>query len=234
MKKTLTLLISFSILFSLIISGAAETKGFKKFQLIPIDDAASDKDFLIYIEKFKKDVKDKNFESLKKSIAPDVLYEIESVNGLKGFIKTWKLDKNPKKSDFWFEIDRILSMGSAYFNDEKTSHVYPYLFVTFPSDYDSYEYIAVTGKKVNVRKAPDAKSPVIETVDYEIVKPMHVEPEPKNDKIDGINGTWIMVKTGSGKEGYIFNQFLHSPLGYRAIFEKRDGRWMMTIFLAGD
>lgn len=234
MKNKFTILLTLVLFFSLSISGSTETKGFKKFQLMPKDDAAADKEFSLFIAKFKKDVKDKKFESLKKSIASDVLYEIESVDGLKGFVKTWKLDKNPKKSDFWFEMDRILSMGSAYYNEEKTAYAYPYLFVTFPADYDSYEYIAVTGKKVNVRKTPDAKAPVVETIDYEIVKPMHIEPEPKNDIIGGIKGTWIMVKTGSGKEGYIFNQFLHSPLGYRAIFEKRDGRWMMTIFLAGD
>jgi len=234
MKKIIVSIMTLSLLLAFNVSGSTETKGFKKFQLMPKDDAAADKEFSLFIQKFKKDVKDKKFESLKKSIAPDVLYEIESVDGLKGFIKTWKLDKNPKKSDFWFEMDRILSMGSAYYNDEKTAHAYPYLFVTFPTDYDSYEYMAVTGKKVNVRKTPDAKAPVVETIDYEIVKPMHVEPEPKNDIIGGIKGTWIMVKTGSGKEGYIFNQFLHSPLGYRAIFEKRDGRWMLTIFLAGD
>lgn len=233
MKKLTILFIMLSVLL-LSITGETRSVIFRKFQIMPADDSASDKDFSQFITKFKKDVKDKNIESLKKSIAPDISYTFGDADGIKGFLKTWKLDRNPKNSEFWGEMDKILSMGSAYYNEEKTSHAYPYLFVTFPPDYDSFEYAAVTGKKVNVRKTPSSKSPVVETLDYEIVKPINVESDPKKEKIDGYTGIWVNVMTASGNTGYIFSRYLHSPIGYRAIFEKQANGWMLTAFISGD
>lgn len=234
MKKLTILFIILSITLSLSITGETKSVTFKKFQLTPSDDSASDKDFSQFITKFKKDVKNKNIESLKKSISPDISYTFGDEDGIKGFLKTWKLDGNPKNSEFWGEMDKILSMGSAYYNEEKTSHAYPYLFVTFPPDYDSFEYAAVTGKKVNVRKTPSSKSPVVETVDYEIVKQINVEPDPKKEKIGGYTGIWVNVMTAGGNTGYIFSRYLHSPIGYRAIFEKQEKGWMLTAFISGD
>jgi hypothetical protein len=234
MKYITILLIMFSAAFTFNVTGEAETIDFQKFQLMPSDDSASDKDFSQFISKFKKDVKNKNIEALKKSIAPDISYTFGDEDGIKGFLKIWKLDKNPKNSEFWGEMDKILSMGSAYYNEEKTSHAYPYLFVTFPPDYDSYEYAAVTGRKVNVRKVPSSKSPVVKTLDYEIVKPINVESDPKKEKIDGYTGIWVNVMTAGGNTGYIFSRYLHSPIGYRAIFEKQAKGWMLTAFISGD
>jgi len=234
MNKTIVSIFTLIILFSLIITGAAGIAGYKKFQLMPKDDSASNKEFMQFISKFKKDVKDKNIESLKKSIAPDVAYTVADAYGIKGFLKIWKLDKNPDSSEFWGEMGKVLSMGSAYYNEEKTSFAYPYLFVTFPSDYDSFEFAAVTAKKVNVRKTASSKSPVIETLYYEIVKPVNTEADPKKEKIDDFTGIWIQVITSAGKEGYIFSRYIHSPIGYRAIFEKKGNIWQMTAFVSGD
>lgn len=233
MKKLNTVFLTLIILFNFSISGTGETGSFKKFQIIPKEDSAADKEFALFISKFKKDIKEKNIKSLKKSIAPDVAFNIEEY-GIEGFLKIWKLDKDAKNSEFWNEMKKILSMGSAYYNEEKTSYAYPYLFVAFPENYDSYEYAAATGKKVNVRKAPSSKSPVVETLDYEIVKTVNAEPYPKKEKIDGFNGIWIQVITSSGKKGYIFSRYIHSPIGHRAIFEKRDNVWLMTAFVSGD
>lgn len=234
MKKIIVSILTFTLFFTLTISGTAETKEFEKFQLIPTDDSTADKEFSTYITKFKKAVKDKNVKSLKELIAEDVAFTFESSDGIKGLLKLWKLDKKSKNSDFWYEMDKILSMGSAFYNEDKTSYAYPYLFVTFPSDYDSYEYSAVTGKIVNVRKSPSSKSPVVETLDYEIVKTTGYEENPEKEKIKGINGTWIKVITASGNEGYIFSHYVHSPIGLRAIFQKRNGKWALTALVSGD
>ncbi len=36
------------------------------------------------------------------------------------------------------------------------------------------------------------------------------------------------------EEGFMASPFIKSPLGYRAGFEKINGRWRMRFFLAGD
>ena len=230
----LAIIISTALTGRIAASPVEQTNGFKKFQVLPKDDSLTDKEFSIFISNFKKDVKNKNIESLKKSIAPDLSWTFGEESGIKSFLKWWKLDKNPGSSGFWNEMDKVLSMGSVFYNEEKTSHAFPYLFVTFPADYDSFQFAAVTGKKVNVRKTASSKSAVVETLDYEVVKTSAAETNSKTEKIDGITGTWIKVTTSTGKEGYIFSQFLHSPVGYRAIFEKRKKGWMLTAFISGD
>lgn len=234
MKKILVPSLAFALFISISVTGMAETAGFKKYQLMPKDDASSDKDFSPFIKKFKKDIQNKNTGALKTSIAADIQWSFGDENGIKSFIKFWKLDKNAKSSEFWNEMDNVLSMGSAFYDEKKTSHAYPYLFVTFPGDYDIYEYAAVTAKKVNVRKAPSSKAPVVETLDFEIVKMINVTPDAKQEKIDGVTGRWLEVMTSGGKTGYIFSRYMHSPIGYRAIFEKRGKAWVLTAFISGD
>ncbi|PKL18556.1 MAG: hypothetical protein CVV49_05620 [Spirochaetae bacterium HGW-Spirochaetae-5] len=230
MKKTLTILLFFSI----IITGMAEVKEFKKFQLLPIDDSAADKEFYIYIQKFKTAVKSRNLTTLRNLIAHDVAFTFESQDGINGLIKLWNLDRNPQNSKFWYEMDKVLSMGSSFYDENKTTQAYPYLFVIFPADYDSHEYSAVTGKKVNVRQTPSSKSPVIETLDYEIVKTAWSAEDTVSEKVNGINGTWVKVQTSTGKTGYVFSHYIHSPIGPRAIFEKRSEGWVLTAFVSGD
>ncbi len=238
MKSKTSIFIIISIFASVIISSVAVTaediRGFKKFQLMPQDDSINDKEFSMFIEKFKKDLKNRNIESLKKSISTDISWGFGDNDGIKGFLKNWKLDKNPKNSLFWDEIEKVLSLGSAFYNEEKTSHAFPYLFVTFPADYDQFEFAALTGKKINIRKEASSKSAVIETLDYEIVKPVP-SPEPrKKETVNGFRGEWVEVTTASGKTGYVFSRYIHSSIGYRAIFEKKGKTWMMTAFISGD
>jgi len=234
MKKTINSILSLFILFSVAVADASETRGFKKFQLLPKDDSQKNKEFSLFMNDFRKAVKTKNIASLKNNIAPDIVYSFGEEDGLKGFLKIWNLDKKNKTSKFWDEMEKVLSMGSAIYDEENNSYAYPYLFVTFPADYDIYEFAAVTGKKVNVRMEPSSKSPVVETLDYEIVKAISSDEEPKVVKVDGMNGKWIKVLTSSGKEGFIFSQFIHSPIGYRAIFQKIGKRWLLTAFISGD
>jgi len=237
MNKIIVILATLFISVSAIIPAPVYTedvKGFKKFQLMPQDDSSKDKEFYLFISEFKKDVKSKNIDSLKKSISPDISWSFGDNEGIKGFLKNWKLDKKPKDSLFWDEIEKVLSLGSAFYNEEKTSHAFPYLFVTFPADYDQFEFAALTGKKINIRKEASSKSAVIEILDYEIVKPV-ASPEPrKKETVSGLRGEWIEVTTASGKTGFVFSRYIHSSIGYRAIFEKKGKTWMLTAFIAGD
>jgi hypothetical protein len=214
----------------------AET--FKKYILMPADDSSKDQDFLKYINGFKKAVRDKNIKLLKDNISADILWSFaDESGGIDGFLRQYKLDaKSYKESHFWGEMDKILSLGGLYYNEEKTSFAFPYLFVNFPGhDYDSYTFAAVTGKNVNVRNSPDKNSAVIETLSYEIVKVIHFPGyDAKKEMIDSKSGVWVSIRTASGKEGYVFSYYLHSPIGSRAIFEKQKGKWLLKAFITGD
>jgi hypothetical protein len=47
-------------------------------------------------------------------------------------------------------------------------------------------------------------------------------------------GAWRRVRLGDGRIGYMGSGDLRSDIDYRAIFERRGGRWLLTVFVAGD
>jgi hypothetical protein len=42
------------------------------------------------------------------------------------------------------------------------------------------------------------------------------------------------VRLPDGRAGFVDSRFVRSPIDYRAAFARIDGRWQMTLFLAGD
>jgi hypothetical protein len=45
---------------------------------------------------------------------------------------------------------------------------------------------------------------------------------------------WLRVKTPDAVEGWVHADDVHSPVGYRAGFSKRSGRWLLEALVAGD
>ena len=45
---------------------------------------------------------------------------------------------------------------------------------------------------------------------------------------------WQRIALPGGGTGYVTAPEFRSPIDYRARFEKRDGRWRMIVFIAGD
>jgi len=241
MKKIflfLTIILLSASLYTTADSAAAYAEeNFKKFILLPVDESSKDKEFQKFINEFKKAVKEKNIKFIKENTSKNVSWSFgDEDGGINGFLKGYGLDNNShKKSYFWDDMEKVLSLGGVYYKDEQPSFSFPYMFSKFPDDYDSYTFAAVTGKKVNVRKSADRNSPVIETLSYEIVKIINApDYDTKEEIIETKRGVWVNIQTSSGNNGYIFSYYIHSPIGYRTIFEKQDGKWILTVFIAGD
>ena len=45
---------------------------------------------------------------------------------------------------------------------------------------------------------------------------------------------WLRARLPDGRRGYVRRDLFRSFGDFRAIFERRDGRWRMTAFVAGD
>ncbi len=97
---------------------------------------------------------------------------------------------------------------------------------------DAFGYHAIFGKDVNLRSKPQADAPVVDTLSYNIVQ---IELENSvRDKNKPDSYTWVKVNTLGGKKGFVQAKYVRSPIDYRAIFEKKNGKWKMTAFIAGD
>lgn len=188
--------------------------------LKPVDNAANDPSFLAFRSQLLKTIERKDAKALLTVVNKNIHASFGMENGIEDFKKMWGLNK-PATSQLWDELSKVLKMGGSFSN--KTTFVAPYVFSEWPESKDAFENWAVIAKDVNIRAKPSMSAAVLKKVSYEIL------PIEFSD-----NEQWVTVKLDQGKKGYIASQYIRSSVDYRAFFEKINGRWQMTVFIAGD
>ena len=124
-------------------------------------------------------------------------------------------------------------LNGGTFDQNGQTFIAPYTFSTFPDDYDSFEYGAITGSGVRFRKEPGLNTETIKNISYNIIK--IIGTSEKTETIQGETHPWMEVELLDGTKGYVWGKFVEVPIDFRAGFERQaDGSWKMTFFLAGD
>lgn len=218
-KLTLTL----CVISALLVSSSWADK------LYPVDEAPKDPSFHAFRKKLMKAVKNRDTTFILSILDENIINSFGGNDGIEGFKEQWKPDS--PDSTLWETLYTVLSMGGSFavFENQKTFCA-PYVFSTWDrvGNFDAFEYYAVTGKNVKLRKEPGITSHVLLLLSYDIVK----QTNDKSAKKDG--HTWLQVETLSGKKGYVSDKFVRSPIDYRACFKKVKNNWRMTNFVAGD
>ncbi len=201
-------------------------------QVTPVDEAKNDASFLAFREKFIAAVKKKDVKFLLATLDRDVKGSFGGDDGIQDFKKLWKLDR-PNTSQLWNELLKVLNNGGTFSKESNAKEFCaPYSFTLFPADLDAFEHQMIFGNNVNLREKPDTKSPVVAQLSYNIVKVDYdksiKKPKSENDY------NWLKIETLGGKKGFVSAEFVRSPIDFRACFEKKNGKWLMTFFLAGD
>jgi Bacterial SH3 domain len=205
----------------------------KERQVMPVDEAKKDASFFAFREKFIAAVKKRDTKFLLETLDRDVKGSFGGDSGIADFKKLWKLDK--PNSKLWNELLTVLTNGGTFSEREglKTKEFCaPYSFTIFPADLDGFEHQMIFGNNVNLRAKPDAKSTVVTQLSYNVVK-VDYENSVKNPK-DENEYSWLKLETLGGKKGFVSPEYVRSPIDYRGCFEKINGKWKMTFFLAGD
>ena len=97
----------------------------------------------------------------------------------------------------------------------------PYMYARMPQNRDVAD--AIPGKpRVNLRSGPSLDAKVVRLLDWDLLTVLDEKPG------------WTHVKLDDGTEGYVSTDYLRTGYSYRAIFQKRGGKWLMTAFVAGD
>jgi hypothetical protein len=210
-----------------------EQKGFARTNIAFVDEASQNKDFLQFRTELLKAIDRKDKEFLLKHIDPKIAISFGGECCVKGFIDRWELKKNSEKSKLWKTLGDTVKMGGKFSNPEKTIFTAPFLYDNFPKGFDEFDYSAITAKDVAVHSKPDSKSGVIDKLSFEVAKQNYKEDMPV-EKINGEEYSWVEVVTYKGEKGYVFGKYVRSPVNYRAFFELKNNKWMMTVFISGD
>lgn len=198
----------------------------------PVDEAAKDPSFMAFREKLIEAAERRDSKYILSIVDPKIRLSFGGDAGIADFKKMWKIDQPDTK--FWEEFLPVIKNGGSFLDDPVSKTVYfyaPYSFRSFPDDLSAFDYDVVFGTKVNLREQPSVDSPVRSTLSYNIVK---VTPEKSVQKKGEEGYEWFWVETLGGQSGFVKSDFIRSPIDYRAGFAKRNGRWKVVTFIAGD
>lgn len=167
-------------------------------------------------------------------------------DGIEEFKQMWKVDD--ANSEIWFYLSKLVSLGGTFSNynvDQKSqsSFVFPYVYnLELPNDsIDIFSVMAATAATINVRSKPEISSKVLGQLNYDIVEvnydhsvPMSTEKKLKNAAYPG-EKEWYYVTTLDKKlSGFVYWEYLWSPVDYRLFLNKINGQWKITCLIAGD
>lgn len=202
-------------------------------KLYPVDEAPKDTSFFLFREDLIDAVHKKDIFFVTQMLDPNIKASFGDPEGIATFVAIWGLETPEKtqESQLWEVLDKVLK-GGGVFRDNKTTFVAPYLFATFPDEYDSFTHGAITGQGVRMREGPGLNTRTLKTLSYDIVKVNDYS--EKMDTIGGEVHPWVAIETLDGTKGHVFGQFVGDAIGFRAGFEKKGNNWKMVFLVAGD
>jgi hypothetical protein len=198
-------------------------------KLPPVDEASKDPSFVAFRDELRKIVRARDTKRLLAVVDPKIRASFGPDNGIEGFRKMWKLDSGD--SALWLELGRVLELGGSWQKaSEGERFVAPYVFANWPESADAFESLAAVCPDTIVRESPDANAKAIARLQWHIVTIAKNDPRRKGDR----NSAWRRVVLPDEREGWVESNCLRGQLDYRAGFEKQNGKWRMTYFVAGD
>ena len=229
LKKTYSILFTVILTFVFSINGIAQ----KERYVLPVDEGKNDASFNEFREKLIAAVKKRDVKFLLDTLDRDVKGSFGGDSGIADFRRLWKLDR--PNSPLWNELLTVLTNGGTFTKEagiKNKQFCAPYGFTVFPIDLDAFEYQMIFGNNVNLRARPDLKAETIAQLSYNVVR-VDYENSVADKKRKG-EYVWLKIETLCGKRGFVSADFVRSRIDYRGCFEKRNGKWKMTLFLAGD
>ena len=212
-------LVAIGVLFavSVLIASAAPP------QLLPVDEAARQPDFFSFRAQLQTAVARHDIEAVIAVVHKGIKNSFGGDEGVDGFRRIW--NPNAADSTLWAELGAVLALGGTF--DADDSFTAPYVFSRWPNQYDGFEHVALIASDVRVREAPRSDAPALMPLSFAIL------PVVRSNGIAEVEG-WTAVQLEGRKTGFVVTRLTRSPIDYRARFNKINGRWQMTFFLAGD
>ena len=198
----------------------------------PFDQATKDPSLVRFRARLWKAVQEKDVSYLSDVLDDQIRIGFDDQNGKKAFIQKWNLYSNPKKSKLWTELSQVLNLGGAFSENSNLQFCAPYIFNLNDIE-DPFEQGIILGEGVRLREAPELNAKIITALNWEKVD-LLAQSAPKKESINGETHYWQKIKTNKDITGFVFGKYLRVPVDYRICWEKKDEKWKIISFLAGD
>jgi len=122
----------------------------------------------------------------------------------------------------WDALDQLLDLGCA--DNNQGGITIPWYFEQHIDKVDSVSGMLVTGEKVPMLAAPDAKGKPIRTISWDVVTLNALKPDEPFQQVTATDGA----------KGYVATDKLRSLLDYRLLATSRNGKWSVVSLVSGD
>ena len=196
-------------------------------QVKPADEGPQDPSFAAYRKALLGAISRKDINAVTKLMDAHVKCDFGGGEGIAAFRKSWNVTS--PDTYVWKALELVVANG-GHFNS-RTQFAAPYVYSAWPDDVDAFENVVITDPSAVLLEGQKPGSRIIRKLGFEIVEVIEGAGKPQHETGEG---DWSNVRTQDGLRGYVRAGQYRSPIDYRAIFEKRKGRWRMTVFIAGD
>ena len=197
-------------------------------KLLPVDEAARDPGFFVFRARLQEAVARHDTAAVLDAVDPNIKIGFGGKDGLAAFREKWKL-QDGAESPLWAELGFVLALGGGFRSEG--AFAAPYVFSRWPEARDAFEHVAVLGTDVRVRAEPRLDSRILASLSFDLVR---LSQTGRSRLTPAQLKEWTAVELQGGRTGYIASRYVRSSVGYRALFNKVNGRWRMTAFVAGD
>lgn len=187
-------------------------------RLPPVNQCEGDPAFAKFRQSLQQAVQDENFDALVALTAPDVLVDLDGARGRDAFVKQWAFSEDPHDMpvESWAQLRTMMQLGCARTGN---SRVIPSTFVQFEGEADDDVYV-VASPAAKLRETNEVDGKLVATLAWDVVR------------VVGSGGDWqSRVRLADGREGYLSDDELYSPDGYRFVIEQRGGEWTIAALV---
>lgn len=188
-------------------------------RLPPVEQCGGDRSFTKFRDTLRQVVQRKDRDALLRMLSPKVLVNFGGAVGPKAFAEEWDFD--PHSHGIWDQIETMLRMGCGR---DGGARLIPSLILQLDPDADEGVYdmrLVLPGAKLFTKPGVAAGAGAVAS--WTVATATNTSGD-----------LWTGVRLPDGRSGWIADDDLYEPIGYRMVVEKLRGKWMITAFVAGD
>lgn len=185
----------------------------------PVDECAADPSFVEFRERLRAATDRRDIDYLLSVIGDDIHASFGGHRGRADFIELWSLDR-PGESEVWTALAETLRLGCKV--SEDGTYVAPAFFLQTREGDEAYDTYLAVSPGAPLRTAPRRDAAVLASLEWDVLTWLN--------ESEG----WYEMRLADGRRGFVEAAHVRSLVDYRAFFERIDGRWRMTVFIAGD
>jgi hypothetical protein len=195
-------------------------------RILPVDEAASDMTWLRFKNRLMEAVRKRDKQYLLSILDPNIRNQTDLTRGITEFRKQWDIDASD--TTLWQELGSTLQLGGAFVKraDNRSELCTPYLLAKWPEDLAPFEYGAIIARDSVVQSEPSSSSAPLGTLSYHLVRVLDWE---LDDKAANAKQKWVRIQF-AGRDGYVPEEHVRSPIEHVACFMKTGNTWKMTAF----